>query len=288
MATIKGIEAMTQRQISKAYNDALQTAIRKNRDFLKKARDVDTGKIKPPAVYTTEKQIEAWKRGYMRRAAEKSNAVQSIADEMRVAGVNVRKRIQASMVTVYETSRKNVERLLDKTVKANLPEMSRKQIEVLLYGQGNQSAFTKIAFNRLESNTVLQRRLRQQFSLSIQRGETQQQLLARIRNVTGREESDAMRILRTESTHIESMAQQQTALEHWHKTGVKPMKRWVCMFHNSRDSHIAMHGQTVGIDEDFTLPSGQKIKYPGDSSAGAAEVCNCQCRMEIVQGEIKG
>ena len=287
MATIKNIEAMTQRQISKAYNDALQAAIRKNREFLKRARDVDSGKIKPPAAYTTEKQIEAWKRGYMRRAAEKANVVQNIADEMHLAGVNVRKRIQSSMVTVYETSRRNVEKLLDKTIKANLPEMSRKQIEVLLYGQGNQSAFTKIAFNRLESDTVLRKRLRQQFAQSIQRGETQEQLLARIRNVTGREQGDAMRILRTESTHIESMAQQQTAIEHWRKTGVKPMKRWVCMFHNSRDSHIAMHGQTVGVDEYFTLPSGQPIKYPGDSSAGAAEVCNCQCRMEIVPGDAR-
>jgi hypothetical protein len=93
-----------------------------------------------------------------------------------------------------------------------------------------------------------------------------------------------MRVLRTERTHIESLAMQDTAMEHYKATGARPRKRWICMFRNSRDSHVQMHGQTVFVDEDFTLPSGNPISYPGDSKAGAAEVCNCQCRMEIIGG----
>ena len=284
MSVIDREELKTQRQISKAYNDALEAAIRKNREFLKKAKDVETGKIKPPSTYKTERQIEAWKRGYMRRAAEKSGVVESIAKEMQSAGIKTRKRLQETMSNIYAKTRENIAKLLDKTTPANLSAMTRKQAELLLYRNGGQGAFSKLALNNLGNDARALKRLRNEFAQGIMRGESDAKLIERIRKVTGMEENDAKRVLRTERTHIENLAKQDTAMEHYRKTGVKPKKKWICMFRNSRDSHIKMHGQTVYIDEDFTLPSGMPISYPGDSKAGAAEVCNCQCRMEIIRG----
>lgn len=276
--------AKTQRQISKEYNDALAAAIRKNREFLKRAKDVQSGKIKPPSVYKTEKQVEAWKRGYMQRAAQKANAVEEIVQEMQAAGVKTRKRIQETMCRVYEKSRENVSKLLNKTLPADLPEMTRKEIEILLYKDGKAGAFSKIAFKNMGSDAKVRKRLRNAFAEAFKRGEDDKQIIERIRRVTGMEESDARRVLITERTHIQNLAAQDTAMEHYRKTGVKPRKQWVCTFRNSRDSHIQMHGQTVYIDEAFTLPSGNPISYPGDSKAGAAEVCNCRCYMRILHG----
>jgi len=274
----------TARQIQKEYNDALQEAIRKNREFLKRAKDVQSGKIKPPAALKTEKQIEAWKRGYMRRAAEKGAVVEEIAKEMQGAGIKTRKRIQETMGRIYADTRKNISALLDKTIPANLPEMTRKQAEILLYRSGKAGAFSKIAFENMGSDARAVKRLRNEMAQAIIRGEDDAKIIERIRKVTGMEAGDAMRVLRTERTHIESLAMQDAAMEHYKATGIRPRKRWICMFRNSRDSHMAMHGQTVFIDEDFTLPSGGEISYPGDSSAGAAEVCNCQCTMEVLEG----
>lgn len=274
----------TQRQISKEYNDALQRAIRKNREFLQKAKDVESGKIKPPSTLKTEKQIEAWKRGYMRRAAEKSDVVEKIAAEMQNAGIKTRKRIQDTLTRIYQKSRENVVKLLSKTIPADLPEMTRKQIEILLYRNGHAGSFSKIAFKNMGGNAKVTKRLRNEFAQALQRGESDEQIIARIRKVTGMEESDAWRVLRTERTHIENLAAQDAAMEHYRATGKKAQKRWVCVFRNSRDTHKAMHGQTVDIDEDFMLPSGEMISYPGDSRAGAAEVCNCQCYIRIIGG----
>lgn len=284
MSWIDDLIGKTAREISKAYNDALEAAVRKNREFLRRAREVESGKIKPPAGIKTEKQIEAWKRGYMRRAAEKSGAVESIAREMQGAGIKVRKRIQESMARAYEKSRGNVLKLLDKVAPSNLPTLTRKEIELLLYRDGAAGAFSKIALGNIGSDARAVKRLRNEFAQAIRRGENDQQIIARIRTVTGMEERDARRVLRTERTHIESLAKQDTAMEHYKKTGLRSRKRWKCAFRNSRDSHMAMDGQTVWIDEDFTLPSGAKISYPGDSKAGAAEVCNCQCWLEILEG----
>lgn len=274
----------TARQIQKEYNDALEAAIKKNREFLKRAKDVQSGKIKPPAGLKTEKQIEAWKRGYMRRAAEKGEVVESIAKEMQEAGIKTRTRIQKTMSRIYAQTRKNVSALLDKVIPANLPEMTRKQAEILLYRSGKAGAFSKIAFANLGNDAKAVKRLRNEMAQAIIKGEDDAKIIERIRKVTGMEENDAMRVLRTERTHIESLAMQDTAMEHYKATGARPRKRWICMFRNSRDSHVQMHGQTVFVDEDFTLPSGNPISYPGDSRAGAAEVCNCQCRMEIIGG----
>lgn len=274
----------TARQIQKEYNDALEAAIKKNREFLKRAKDVQSGKIKPPAGLKTEKQIEAWKRGYMRRVAEKGEVVESIAKEMQAAGIKTRKRIQETMSRIYAQTRKNVSALLDKVIPANLPEMTRKQAEILLYRSGKAGAFSKIAFHNMGENARAVKRLRNEMAQAIIKGEDDAKIIERIRKVTGMEESDAMRVLRTERTHIESLAMQDTAMEHYKATGARSRKRWICMFRNSRDSHVQMHGQTVFVDEDFTLPSGNPISYPGDSRAGAAEVCNCQCRMEIIGG----
>lgn len=50
-----------------------------------------------------------------------------------------------------------------------------------------------------------------------------------------------------------------------------------------RDSHVAMDGQTVGLDEPFRTPNGDFIMYPADSSLGAPgnEVINCRCTVRM-------
>ncbi len=42
---------------------------------------------------------------------------------------------------------------------------------------------------------------------------------------------------------------------------------------NTRDSHLAMDGETVGLDE----PYSNGLMYPGDPSGEASEVINCAC-----------
>lgn len=46
----------------------------------------------------------------------------------------------------------------------------------------------------------------------------------------------------------------------------------------TRDTHSAMHGQEVGMDEPFVSPSGARMMYPGDTSLGASPSETIQCR----------
>lgn len=45
-----------------------------------------------------------------------------------------------------------------------------------------------------------------------------------------------------------------------------------------RDSHAAADGQTVGLDEDFTV-GGERAAYPGDPSLSPESRCNCRCTL---------
>ena len=44
-----------------------------------------------------------------------------------------------------------------------------------------------------------------------------------------------------------------------------------------RDTHRAMHGQIVGLNEPFRSPSGATLRFPGDPGAPAEERIHCRC-----------
>ncbi len=48
----------------------------------------------------------------------------------------------------------------------------------------------------------------------------------------------------------------------------------------TRDSHAAMDGETVGIDELFVSGDGNLLAYPGDPNAPPEETINCRCWLE--------
>ena len=44
-----------------------------------------------------------------------------------------------------------------------------------------------------------------------------------------------------------------------------------------RDTHKALDGNVVSLNEDFVSPSGETLNFPGDPSADPSEIVNCRC-----------
>lgn len=67
--------------------------------------------------------------------------------------------------------------------------------------------------------------------------------------------------------------------------GIKLRKRWVATKDaRTRDVHAEANGQTVEIDKPFEV-GGEKLMFPGDSSASGWNLYNCRCTMQTVEKE---
>lgn len=263
----------TQRQIQREYNDALDSMLKKSLKYLKTVQNVQNGKLKPPSSFKSEAQIEAWRRGYLRRYVNKTRVIEEMTEEMRNAGVKCRKSIITAMNKIYGSESSSVIHSLN--LEKIIPAKKTNEISILL--DNNLSTFDKGALEKLSNAAVARQRLRREFAVGIMQGDNDEKMRKRIMNVTGMEERHAQVVLRTEKTRVSGMAQQITAQECYKKTKRKPFKRWICMFHNSRESHMDNHDEVVAFDERFS----NGLLYPGDESAPANETVNCQCEMVV-------
>lgn len=65
------------------------------------------------------------------------------------------------------------------------------------------------------------------------------------------------------------------------RSGGLRKKTWRVNSGNPRDTHSAMHGQSVGIRENFS----NGMRWPGDPAGGAENNANCQCSVEFSEGD---
>lgn len=109
-------------------------------------------------------------------------------------------------------------------------------------------------------------------------GKTYTQVSKELRDKFGKDIGNTARIVRTESARIHEHTTFKT-MEEINKE-VKLTKTWRTMRDGAvRSSHQVMEGQTVGIDEEFILPSGATTLYP-TGSGDPAEDINCRCYVE--------
>jgi hypothetical protein len=65
-------------------------------------------------------------------------------------------------------------------------------------------------------------------------------------------------------------------------TGLDMDKEWLAAEdERTRDTHVAANGQTVGIEERFSI-GGSFMAYPGDPEGPAEEVINCRCALGYI------
>lgn len=283
-----GVDALEADELSRIqgfYVDALTQALKNQKTFLQKVKDVDEGKIKPPYPPEQTEKIKKWREGFVREQLRQQAVIDGIMKDINKAGEMAAGTISDTSVDIYsaardvqaETLKNEAETWLNKT--PNFAIYNKRQIGVLL--QKEQSPFSKIAYQNLGQNEAIRRRLQNEMAIAIINGESQQKMMKRIRDVVGNAEYNARRTAQTERTRIQAQATHETATEA-HAMGIRTYKKWSTRMINSRDNHIALNGAVALTNELFKFyPDGSEVPYPmmypGDSSAPASEVCNCHC-----------
>ena len=267
------IESRLNNRLSSIYNAALEQALRNHREFLKKIKDLEDGKIKPPLMYEgDEEKIAKWKQGFYRELIRRENILKSIAQELAKAGKLAAEEILEAMSEIYAVNSEYVHEIVkDAAVNVSFAQVDKRQLDVIM--QKNESPFSKIAYKNLGADTRIREALQRELGIAALNGESQRELIARIRKVAGMSAKQARRVAQTERTRVQSQARWQAGEEAKAK-GVEIVNEWSTRMVNSRDTHVSLNGKKAPQGERFP---GSVLRFPGDPKGPAHEVINCHC-----------
>ena len=270
------LEAALMARVGEIYAGALRTAIKKRAAFLRKIKAVDEGRIKPPQYYVDTGQVDKWREGFVRELIRQNQVIEGIMEEINKAGAQAAEMIRDTMPEYWEINRAEaVDRFSVEMENAGIDgtfeKQTRRQIEILL--SENESPFSKLAYMNLGQNLAVRRRLQNELAQAAILGESQSQIIKRIRNVTGQAQWQAKRVAQTERTRVQSQARWEAGNEAM-ALGVKVINEWSARMVNTRDTHAALDGKVALQGEYFP---GSPLRYPGDPTAPAGEVINCHC-----------
>lgn len=272
-------KALTQR-ISAVYGDALKKAIRMNRRFLQKIRDIDSGKIQPPNYYNTPELIKKWREGYIRELMRQEHVIESIEQQIKDAGGKVEPEIKKALAEIYAVNANYTATKLtafggvEAAGKSLITGVTRRQAAIIF--RDTQPLFSKIAFRNLVEAPAVIRRLQNEMVQATLLGESQEKIIRRIRAVMDNSAANARRIAQTERTRMQSQARADQ-LHEAAQIGIRITKTWSTRMVNSRESHVALNNKTIAENEKFRTIWGNELAYPCDPSAPAKEVINCHC-----------
>ena len=268
------IERRVMRDINAIYTRALKDALSDQKSFLAKIADIDSGKIKPPAFYDTPEKVLKWRQGFTRELIRKERVVEGIQARLNEAGRESAPVIQNAMTEVYGANRAYTADAIAKKANVSFAQYDKRQIDILL--QDNMPPFSKIAYKAMGANPEIVRKLAREMAQATINGESQRDIVKRIRDVTGQSQYQAQRVAQTERTRVQSQARAQ-AMDEAAALGVKVTKTWSARMVNTRDTHAELDGVTIPNDEAFQLSDGDTLMYPCDPNGRAENVIQCHC-----------
>lgn len=199
--------------------------------------------------------------------------INQLSEEIKNANVTASKMINGEMVNVYSTNYNYGAFLVESTSSYNCSYNIYNVNSIKKLLADNVNPFTMISLDEAKDKDIIYRLLKRQFASAIVNGETIEDIAKRVKATTEKNMNDSIRIARTETTRIESLGRQD-AFEYGEKMGLKLSKKWISTADSrTRESHLKMMNETVGLSEKFS----NGLDFPGGIGGRASEVINCRC-----------
>ena len=116
----------------------------------------------------------------------------------------------------------------------------------------------------------------------IMAGESIPDIAKRMQKVANADLAGATRTARTMHTAAQN-AGRQSGYNRAKEQGIIFVKTWLAAVdqwpERTRDTHYALSGTTIPVDEKFVTEAGNELEFPGDWRAPGEEVYNCRCTM---------
>jgi hypothetical protein len=68
------------------------------------------------------------------------------------------------------------------------------------------------------------------------------------------------------------------------RSGFREKQWFTAMDERVRPDHRAMHGRKINVGDNWVLPDGSTLRFPGDYRGPARQTINCRCTTTIVRG----
>lgn len=111
-------------------------------------------------------------------------------------------------------------------------------------------------------------------------------LIDRIRTVTGQSYTQARTVAHTERTRVQGQARYESLKELNRSIGHrrKWRKEWIARAdEKTRDTHAGLSGTVEYVERYFVTSEGNRLLYPGDPNAPAKEIIGCRCYIRGVR-----
>ena len=141
-------------------------------------------------------------------------------------------------------------------------------------------AFSRIAYRNLGNDRLIVERLNRELETWIRSKKGVDDLIDRIRSVTGMSYNQAKRVAQTERTRVQGQARYEAIKELNRTMGHrrKYRKEWIARADDkTRDTHEELSGTVQYADRYFVTSTCARLMYPGDPNAPAEEIINCRC-----------
>lgn len=280
-------------RLAELYGKAVRRIIKRSARLWEALRAIESGSVKPPEIYT-EEQRGAWVQARVDMALAETGTEHHVGEELAAAGIAATAIISSAMIDSYLANRRWARSRIDDQLEAPIPwpTLTERQVRIIIVDA--QPVGEKIAYRNLGSSPTFLRRFQREMAAATRGGESQRDLVKRIMdamNETGRAAyRKAELIAQTERTRVQSQARweaDEEAISH----GIRVADIWLCQnipphrtssgwSSGSRDSHRALHREARLHGESWTTIHGHTLRYPGDPSAPASEICRCHCALE--------
>jgi SPP1 gp7 family putative phage head morphogenesis protein len=153
----------------------------------------------------------------------------------------------------------------------------------ILWNVSDPEALAFLTMKNLEIKGIIQTikdQIHAELIEAYQKGETIDEIAARIRSVFNISNSRAKTIARTEIIGAAN-AGRGLAIS---RSGFKEKEWFTAMDEKVRSQHQLQHGKTVKVGHPWVMSDGSSLRFPGDPNGPAHQVINCRCIEVVVPG----
>ena len=268
--------AQLERKLAKEYTQANKELQKKFDAYMKDFDKQDKAKLKALSDgRITQKEYDSWRYGQMLHSKRAETMIKKYAEEMNKANRKASDIMNGAMPDIYAENFNfgtyQLER--DANIDTDFTLYNERTVEKL--AKEDKDLLPRSRVNDSKDTLWNKAKMRSALTQGILQGDSNYDIAKRLMLVTGMNLSAAIRNARTMTTGAQN-AGRLDSYDRASKMGLNIQKTWVATLDDrTRDSHVALDGETVPLDEPFS----NGLMYPADPDGKPAEVYNCRCTM---------